>query len=148
MKAKLQELEMERSKITDIHQKSSSETTQKIQDFENEIAELKQENKTLMDQFQDVESTKSAQIAELQIKIKELQDKFESSTLNVAKLEDEKRVIEESYKQNSKQSEENFKEIQEALVNEKAELEIKFKEKEQELLVIFFFSKTCDESFS
>lgn len=141
MKAKLQELEMERSKITDIHQKSSSETTQKIQDFENEIAELKQENKTLMDQFQDVESTKSAQIAELQIKIKELQDKFESSTLNVAKLEDEKRVIEESYKQNSKQSEENFKEIQEALVNEKAELEIKFKEKEQELLVIFFFFK-------
>jgi len=137
VKSKLQELELERSKITELHQKSSSETTEKFDEYEKRIALLEHENKNLLDQFQDVDSNKSAQIAELQIKLKEFEDKCETAFNNIAKLEEEKRVIEEDYTQNSVKSDESYKELLNTMTNEKAEMEAKLQEKEQELILNF-----------
>lgn len=136
-KSKLHELETERSKITELHQKSSSETNEKVEGYEKRIALLEQENKNLLDQFQDVDSNKSAQIAELQIKLKEFEDKCETAVNNVVKLEEEKRLIEENYTQNSAKSDESYKEMLNMITNEKAEMETMFKEKEQDLISDF-----------
>lgn len=117
-----------------MHQKSSSENTHKLDEYQKRIVDLEQENKNLFDQFQDVESRKSAQIAELQIMLKEFESKSEAALSSVTKLEEEKRAIEENFVQNAAKTDENFKEMLDKISNEKIELETKFNEKEQEMI--------------
>lgn len=141
LQIKLEELESFKEKLSIISNEKSElekhfkENEQTItHDYEERIDTLEKEKTNLVDKLEDLDKNKSAQIIELNEKLTELQSKYDDVVQNVAKLEAEKKDMVEVHTETIKKAEENFKEMQSTLVNEKSNLENLSKAKEQELL--------------
>ena len=100
------EIEAEQAKVTETLQQSSSASVREKEELTEKVKSLEQENLSLLDQFQDIESTKSAEIAELKINLDSLQKNLEEIRENSSKLSDEKAKLEKEYENvlNSKSS--------------------------------------------
>jgi predicted nucleic acid-binding Zn-ribbon protein len=86
---KLQEIEVQKSTISESFQRSSVESEQLKQQFTT----VEYQRKSLMDQIESIESLKSAEIAELRINFETMEKKCRQLEEQVTKVEDEKRSL-------------------------------------------------------
>jgi chromosome segregation ATPase len=99
IKSKLDEVEVEKTKVSENLQQSSSEAQREKEELKEKVKSLEQEKTSILDKFQDMDSNKSAEIAELKISLDSLQKDLQELRENSAKLSEEKVVLEKQYQE-------------------------------------------------
>lgn len=117
MKAKLMEIEMEQTKVTETLQQSSNTTAREKDQLKEKIMEIEKEKLSMMDQLSDIESSKSAEIAELKINLDSLQKSLEEMRENSQKLQEEKAHLEQEYQDVSNKKSDAENSYQETLIS-------------------------------
>lgn len=90
------EIELEQTKVTETLQQSSAAVKEK-EELSEKVKNLEREKLSLLYQYQDVESSKSAEIAELKVNLDSLQRSIEEMRENSLKLNEEKAQLEQQY---------------------------------------------------
>lgn len=90
------EIELEQTKVTETLQQSFAAVKEK-EELSEKVKNLEREKLSLLDQYQDVESSKSAEIAELKVNLDSLQRSIEEMRENSLKLNEEKAQLEQQY---------------------------------------------------
>lgn len=90
------EIELEQTRVSETLQQSSEAMKEK-DELSEKVKSLEQEKLSLLDQYQDVESSKSAEIAELRVNLDSLQKSLEEMRENSTKLNEEKTQLEQQY---------------------------------------------------